>query len=81
VSGSNWALDQESEATLDNCVAGLDEATEKTVRGWVAAILRDPQGREPDRPNLWSMQVPGTEITLAWTLDTDKGVVVLVMCG
>jgi hypothetical protein len=75
VSSGDWTLDQDSE--LNVVVPWLDGEPDATNREslleWLAGLLRDPdRPRLMDTYNVFSVQLPRTNIVVIWHLDVDN---------
>jgi hypothetical protein len=56
-----------------------DPAVRLAVLRWIARLGREPIGRGvQERPGVFAAQVPRTSVTVIWTLDFERRIVVLV---
>ncbi len=79
-----WRIDLDSEARV--LIPWLDSRpdpeTQAAVLRWLDALTRDPIGRgTEDRPGLFSEELSGTGVAVAWTLDHDRSVIHLLLLG
>lgn len=72
MSNDEWTLDQDSE--LNTVIPWLDREQDPerraTLLSWIGGLLRNPDRPQlMDSPNVFSVQIPRTDIVVIWHLD------------